>query len=312
MLINIYIFLLAISFQAKTQALFDNFDFVIKDRLSNGISLDQFTDIDVKQAYENRYLLARSKMRQKLRPDKGNFAAKRKIHEKIGLEKSNLTISIVSPCHYKHFYLLEKLLDAYNNQTILPHEYIISISEYDKLDQISLDHLMKKIYKFPVKYILNKEVFYAGGNRNLASEQAVGDVIIYQDVDDFPYKNRVEVVKYFFSNFDIDHLMHSYNFSSLSKDILKNRFSKDIFADIDLIEDYKNSYSFFDEFKMIWNHRLHNGNIAIKREIFKKHKWLNTMPDNDFEYNSRIFNKNRTIFVLYPLIEYRNNLSVSI
>jgi hypothetical protein len=222
---------------------------------------------------------------------------------------SHFKFSIVSPCHYKHFYLLEKLLDAYNNQTILPDEYIISISEYDKLDQISLDYLMKKIYKFPVKYILNKEVFYAGGNRNLASEQAVGNVIIYQDVDDLPSVNRVEVIKYFFINFDIDHLVHEYNLDSLSKEIFFEKVSSERLADIDLSIDYRNQYLFFDQYNMIWNHRFHNGNIAVKKNIFDKNKWLNTMPDNDVEYNLRIFNKNKTIFVKYPLMIYRAILS---
>ena len=62
---------------------------------------------------------------------------------------------------------------------------------------------------------------------------------------------------------------------------------------------------------MIWSHRFHNGNIAVKKNIFDKNKWLNTMPDSDVEYNSRIFNKKRTIFIRYPLVEYRNILSTS-
>ena len=45
-------------------------------------------------------------------------------------------ISIIIPCVYKHACYLQNLLEHYKNQTLLPDEIIISLSESDKIDPL--------------------------------------------------------------------------------------------------------------------------------------------------------------------------------
>jgi hypothetical protein len=46
----------------------------------------------------------------------------------------------------------------------------------------------------------------------MAEELCLGDIILYQDADDLPHPQRVEIVKQYFETHDIVHLTHSYAF----------------------------------------------------------------------------------------------------
>jgi hypothetical protein len=233
---------------------------------------------------------------------------------------SSETVSVIIPCHYKHFNYIDNLLRHYENQTILPDEIIISISEYFKIYQPDLIKTMEKSRKIPVKFILNKEYLYAGENRNKASEAASCDILIYNDADDIPFKQRVEAIKYLFQKLNIDCLIHGFigtfeeyftHFKQI-KNFVKYHTYNDIFIENFSLIQYKK----IDDINNLFNQsipeacRVTFGSISIKKQVFNKLQWSNIKRGQDLEYlnqilNCKIFN---AYFICQPLIIFFPNL----
>ena len=127
-----------------------------------------------------------------------------------GCYRSRLTTSIIIPCNFKHAHLLYNLLKHYKKQTVLPDEIIISLSEVNQVSDLIIKRLQDEQWPFPVKLLLSDQKMFAGENRNNACKNATADIFICQDADDIPHPQRVEISKYFFENYDIDHLMSSF------------------------------------------------------------------------------------------------------
>ena len=113
-------------------------------------------------------------------------------------QSNTIKTSVIIPCFYGHFQHLDELMNALCNQTVLPDEIVISLSEIDKLDPILVENFENKQYPFPVKLIKHQERLWAGPNRNSACQHASGDIFICQDADDLPHPQRIEIIKYFF------------------------------------------------------------------------------------------------------------------
>ena len=111
-------------------------------------------------------------------------------------QSSHVTTSVIIPCFYGHFKHLDELMNALCNQTVLPDEVVISLSEIDKLNPALIKKFENKKYPFPVKLIKHRELLWAGPNRNSACEHAIGDIFICQDADDLPHPQRIEIIKY--------------------------------------------------------------------------------------------------------------------
>ena len=215
------------------------------------------------------------------------------INSLLSANAESLQVSVIIPCHFKHVIHLENLLKHYESQTVLPDEVVISISEVEKAPESLIDSLMNKNWAFPVKYILSKEKVYAGGNRNKACQIATGDIFVCQDADDLPYSNRIEVIKFFFNTHKIDHLMHLYRYSHNSE---KPQVKVD---DINFI--------YLKRFDDIWEagEDIHNGNVAIRKNVFEKIQWTNKPRGQDVEFNRKVCEKFNCIVILEPLIIYR-------
>jgi len=108
-------------------------------------------------------------------------------------------------------------MNALCNQTVLPDEVVISLSEIDKLNPALIKKFENKKYPFPVKLIKHRELLWAGPNRNSACEHAIGDIFICQDADDLPHPQRIEIIKYFFENFDVNHLIHCFSYEPITE-----------------------------------------------------------------------------------------------
>lgn len=131
----------------------------------------------------------------------------------FGVEKRmkqvNYSVSVAVPCHYLHVKYLKRLLEAYQHQTVLPLEIIVSISQANLVEH-ELAEIKKLQWPFPVFYLETNDRLGPGGNRNRATSQASGNVILFQDADDLPHKQRVEIVKYLFEKYKIHHLIHRF------------------------------------------------------------------------------------------------------
>lgn len=130
----------------------------------------------------------------------------------IIIAAKELTVSVVIPCVPKHVPHLRNLITLYAQQTIRPLEVIIALSEADK----ACPHVLRTIdgndiqWPFKVTVLRSNTAMFAGTNRNRGVAHAQGDIIMFQDADDIPHPQRIEIVKYFFETHDIVHLLHFY------------------------------------------------------------------------------------------------------
>jgi glycosyltransferase involved in cell wall biosynthesis len=221
-------------------------------------------------------------------------------------ERQQMRTSVAIPCCGKHFQHLFSLLQYYVDQTQLPDEVVISLSDVERIHQEEIDTLEHFSWPFALKIIKKAGRESAGQNRNIAAENCTSEVILFQDADDVPHPQRVEVVKFVFENYYIDHLMHLWvppqcHFPHYAPEevVLVHTPSYDGIRDTEL---------------MLGGCRatLHNGNICLTREIAKHNKWDSVFGyDRDVQYNMSIYEQpaTRTFVICAPLLIYRNELS---
>lgn len=210
---------------------------------------------------------------------------------------SDLKVSVIIPCHYKHVVYLYDLLKSYELQTTLPDEIILALSEINLAPQALIAKLKNENWKFPVKYTETNQQAYAGNNRNAACKIATGDIFVCQDADDLPNRRRIEIIKFLFNTHDIDHLMHGY-YDSHSNFKYDDQLTNLRLQDIKSI--HLKQYSDWHNFA------VHNGNIAIRRHVFDKIQWENRPKgDEDVRFNEKVYKQFKHAITLIPLIHYR-------
>lgn len=225
-----------------------------------------------------------------------------------------LTTSIIVPLHPKHIVNVKRLLTNYEKQTVLPTEVVISMSEYQEhLHKNNIEEIISIKRPFNVIIATTPEKKQPGENRNIACSKANGDILIVNDADDMPHPQRVEIIRYLFELYNIDHLMHKYR---LFEDPGTYKNPNYEVYDLNKIPFELESINFkalsaFMLFAQLKN--IHNGNIAISRKVFKKIRWSNKAIAEDQEFNFMAYQnfKNR-IIVNLPLIDYISYYSTSL
>jgi len=213
-----------------------------------------------------------------------------------------LTSSVIIPCHHAHFKHLKELLLLLSQQTELPDEVVISLSEVNKVPASELKSLELATYPFSLVIIKHPKQLNAGLNRNSACAHAKGDVFICQDADDIPHPQRVEIIKHFFSNYDIDHLIHLY----IPEWTQGNR--PEWYWGLHQKE--KIQFSELLRWSQVAGSYFHGGNIAIKRTLFAQIQWPDMAGGEDTKFNNMIIeNKKKSILLDVHLLIYRNYLS---
>jgi glycosyltransferase involved in cell wall biosynthesis len=211
-----------------------------------------------------------------------------------------LTTSVIIPCCGKHFYLLPGLLECYTRQTVLPDEIVVSLS--DAVGNVYEESILleQQTCPFRLKIIKSARKQSAGENRNIACANASGELLICQDADDIPHPQRVEIAKYWFENYKVDHLMHLW---TADEEILDIVFDK---TNLDVVR-----YVNFPLPLHIHIPNAHNGNICIRKKVAQKIKWEHVFGyDKDVEFNQAVYKAfNYKIAIKSPLIIYRNHLS---
>lgn len=218
-----------------------------------------------------------------------------------------LTVSVIIPCVPKHVPHLLNLLGHYARQTEVPQEVVISFSRMDLIPKTLVDQLANKDWPFRLVLIRNTQKTSAGKNRNLGVQAAKGDILMFQDADDIPHPQRIEIVKYFFSTYDIYHLMHFF----VGTKKVENKgeipeectcYQKDKIA-FKVSACYEESSEHFP---------IHNGQPCVLRKIASQVMWPDqyTMGE-DVAYNKAIYSKfpGKTMVIKVPLIVYRVQLT---
>lgn len=201
-----------------------------------------------------------------------------------------MTVSVFIATTPNHIIFLDKILYSYiHKSTIKPDQLVVSISDFPNIDTDLYMDLKSKYQN--VLFLEHSEIKLAGPNRQFSKEYCNSDIILYQDSDDLPHIQRIEVVKYFFENYDIVHLHHSYfnltNYINLIDENNKFNYNEDL-INVNTINFIK-SENFYNTlfpnknlldcrdsniFNSIFNpFKPHHGAFAIKKEVLDEIKW---------------------------------------
>lgn len=129
---------------------------------------------------------------------------------------TSVSISITNaiPVVFRHIKHLETCINYILEQTLLPNEIIIIISEYidNEDNKKMIDELHSKIRKNNINSVIKTftMVQYAGKNREIAYELCNSNIIIYQDCDDFVHKQRNEILLNIHMKTKIPHILHGW------------------------------------------------------------------------------------------------------
>lgn len=205
-------------------------------------------------------------------------------------------VSVIIPCHYKHYYFLDKLLGYYNIQTLIPKEVIIVLSESEKISENDINKLDKN-YNFQLIIIKIKGISNAGNSRYIGTNESNSSIIVFQDADDLPHIQRLECINYYFNKYpNINHICHAYSRKTIFSKYNVNN------VPIEII-----NYNIFNDANKMERYKLTNGNIAIRKEIISNIEWIkNKQRGQDVALNKNIFKVyNKFLMIKVPLYIYR-------
>lgn len=205
--------------------------------------------------------------------------------------KRSFNISVVVPCATKHVPRLPEIMAALRSQTRAANEVVVVISGYGSSD------LSGQVAGLsPAVVVTSPERLSAGAARNRGTEVARGDIVIYQDADDLPHPQRLEIVAALFEGYAIDHLAHLFSWESDTR----------TFTLADAVARCAHNSDFNE-----CVHRVTNGNVAIARSLFEHVRWpehFRMGEDQEFNYAVYAHTK-RTAVLEIPLLTYRRQFS---
>jgi len=219
--------------------------------------------------------------------------------------REHLRASVVVPCSHEHIHLLPELFDHLGRQYRKPDEILLALSGCEA----------PTVLPPGVRLLHSAAPRTAGQNRNRGSDAATGDVLIYQDADDIPHPQRIEIVAGLFEAYEIEHLMHGYVYTRGSSWSIRfpdggNKiFSGPPKMPPSSIKEAA-AHSWYRS-EPAATTRITNGEIATARSVFSTVRWPERAgTGTDVEYNQMIYSRfKRTVTTDLPLVIYRHNLS---
>jgi hypothetical protein len=206
----------------------------------------------------------------------------------------SITTSIIIPCHWKHAPLLKEALQAYAQQTVLPQEVVISLSEVSKVSPQLLAEIEQYPWPFQLVLLKHSVPVSEGSNRNFAASVAKGNVLICSDADDLPHWQRVEIIKWFFENYNLDFLIHLFVFDPSQFIWLK---PENIAFSVPVHVNEGGPHA--------------NGAVAVSKNLWHKKKWNPRFEKAlDAEFNGAVYAAFPNRILLHvPIYHYRNYLT---
>lgn len=207
------------------------------------------------------------------------------------------SVSVVVPCAAAHVVHLPELIRHLNQQTDRPNEIIVAVSGLSRPPTLPTNTV-------PVKIVHDGTKRNAAQNRNRGTAASRSHVVVYQDADDIPHTQRIEVVRHLFMNFEIEHLMHGFIMAVNRRapdgwTIGRYHVERDAHRHTKRADGYA--------FEM----GLTNGNPAVLRSLALKVRWPeHRNVGEDVEFNTRACKQSRSNATLnWPLLLYRQHLS---
>ena len=204
------------------------------------------------------------------------------------------TITNSIPVVYRHLSHLESAVECILQQTLLPSEIIIIISEYNEneINSSLLKKIDTKIKDKNIKSIIKtyREKQYAGKNRQIAYNLCTSDIIIFQDCDDLTHKQRNEIFLKIHEKTKSPHILHGW-----TSDI--NAQFRPINIDNIKISNKINKVC------------THNGAIFIKKSVYRNIIFPNIRIGEDVVLNKKLLRSNSILIENNDMYIYRNHLS---
>ena len=224
-------------------------------------------------------------------------------------------ISVVVPCINAHLHLLPDLLGRLESQSRPPDEVLVSLSGVDTANRFPGGD-----WSFELHVLSSNRLLGPGTSRQRASGLARGDLIVYQDADDLPHRQRLEIAEYCFRHHDIVHLVHGEtlareDYRKWKSVIGQKRFVLGLHsfgveysaADIAELPLYVNDGRYD---RLTAGHPAH-GKPIISREVLARVSWTDKPTGEDKVFNETVMAAfpGRCWFMDRCLYLYRNTLS---
>jgi len=125
--------------------------------------------------------------------------------------------SVYIPCIPDHWHNIAMIVECYECGTVKPDEIVIFLSGMEGI-KIPLPHNLvhldwtRRSSTIEIKVIKKQKLYKSGDARNQAEVACSGDIIVFQDADDFPMPNRIEHTLFLFEKYGMDLLLNSYVF----------------------------------------------------------------------------------------------------
>ena len=219
-------------------------------------------------------------------------------------QKQPARTSVVVPCSHKHVHLLADLVEELGRQTRRPDEIVVALSG-----------CVAPPLPGHVRLLHSTAACTAGHNRNRASDAATGTLLIYQDADDLPHPQRVEILAGLFERYEIDHLMHGYIYTRGQTWSVGHPGQPSDHRPLPIelaptsVEEATQRSGYRSE--PLPTTHVSNGEVAVLRSTWQNAQWPeNPGTGEDQVFNQRIFGlSQRTVTTSLPLVVYRHHYS---
>lgn len=218
-----------------------------------------------------------------------------------------LRTSVIVPCSHKHVQLLPDLLGhQLSRQSRQPDEIVVALSGC----------AVPRALPDGIRLVHSAAPLTAGQNRNRGADVATGDLLIYQDADDLPHPQRVEIVAGLFEAYEVEHLMHGYVYARGSRWSVGYPGSVSGSASLDgpvelppsSVEEAATKSAYRSE--PASSTRVTNGEIAFVRAVSVVRWPERAGTGTDTEFNRLVYARfERTVTTDLPLVVYRHDLS---
>ena len=205
-------------------------------------------------------------------------------------------VSVVVPCSSKHVQHLPEILRELAMQTSPPDEVVVAVSG------VATAPAHRAPARIPFLRILASAApANAAQNRNRGTAASTGSVIVYQDADDLPHPQRIELLRHLFDAFDVDHVMHGFRSGrEVDPEWRSTRRSLDQLArEAVRRPDY------------VFEYATTNGNPAVSSRVAHAVQWPEHLAvGEDVAFNRAACDASRACVVVpWPLLHYRQHLS---
>lgn len=229
------------------------------------------------------------------------------------LPKALSRVSVCIPCIPEHVRYLEDCLSSISNQTLLPMEVILVVSESTPEIKKEVEELLEKFtVAMPIRSFFFSEKQYAGTNRNLAIKEAKGEIIALIDADDKMYPHRISIVQQFF-----DHDEYKEALGLLHWFTENPEENSDFSYSPMLEEDNVEAYLYDEDYPVQYGHACYRRSLFFGDKGEKRYQFSDKPREQDVEFIENVFLKDEENNVLRdklyvytkPLTIYLSNRS---